>query len=509
MPVQFEKWTRTGQTQRKETPQGQPLNSFVWRGRQGEEQVDVGGSIWAPYSYDSQARNVRAANGSELQLLATEQLIRFNGIDVVPEQRWFIEVRQGNSWDSQTKGLSVLEHFENEASDGTRRSEFGNILARLSHPAAQNFDFEVHYTQGRGARVDTAVLFRHTSGPQTREVRFVQRFRGIVHTTWRSIWAMEPFSRNPDTWLTKAEPGVPAVPTTDPLQAGLPGGRQNRVIGVEFGDDPGIAFRWTYAESPLRTVTVTPSTEFPGTLDCEILWGPYTAVRGEWLRIFPDSWGATNIQSNTDDVNQSDGATTVKLNGSFGNTLYLTGLYDGDDRYIGFRWTPDLGGGSISSIDTDEGGTIINLYNQGDNNSLGSFAGPTLSAVDSADTSTWSNSNRPDQATLTTANTSVTPTTGDQSPSVQSSVEELCVTDGNTYGGTEGMSFVIEDAPPDAGCYWSAAADYNAPGVADDTELAISYTPAAGGTSTPRGLSWIHDGVNPQRANTLNGELET
>jgi hypothetical protein len=261
-------------------------------------------------------------------------------------------------------------------------------------------------------------------------------------------------------------------------------------VGIRFKD---IEFRWNYDEADLRTFQH--ETNPDSTHKLSILFGPYNVLANQWHEIMPDTWGATAVSGDSNDCQEEgygEGTTFyddgVAAQYDSGN-LWLDGSNEGSGwmRYVGLRWTPDLGSGAaIASIGP---GSEISLDNVGNENGSNTRS-VTTKAEDVGDSSVFSAANKPSGMGLTTADgeddpISIVPVLPDPLViGVDDIVNELCVTDSHTYNNSEGMSFVLEANDP-AEFNNSAHIGYDVGhATGSPATLKIIYTTAAGGRTT-------------------------
>lgn len=430
--------------------------NFRWRGACGERNYEISGKHHAYY----QQGDVLKVHGAEhnmrdddQQIVTSEQGILASAITIG------VEVFRNNSWQPIT--------VDRPTKDLVKPARFGCVCVEHAFPFAglrpsDRPTLKTYYETGRRSRMTFKLEF---SSPIAGLFRFRWKFRDAVGT----------------------------------LMSGY-GAHRDRVYsyGVDFGD---WNVRWHHHEGDERAVELA-----RGGLDTHIIMGPYNLAAGEQLVVFPDTYGPNDPESDAADGNEGvDGSWQTNGWDAFG-IIYLAGdSYDPGALHAGFSWTPNLGSGaSISSINA---GTQLDMINPGCNSSPASLSFDAF-CVDAATPAVFSGSNLPSAATATTGSADNTTTcgTGNYSVDMQAPINELCVTDGNTYSGTERIAIMLRQPTQATGGPWASLCDDT--GGTNPADLTIEYTPATGGPALAQGLHEPGRGINPQRVARLGGQLQ-
>jgi len=351
-------------------------NQFQWYTTVGDdENVDLGGDVFAPYVWDA-GTGVARFGRSELDISAGG-LMKFLGVARINRMDYTLEGDFGAGFvDANMGGVPVVGVTENEDHlliDLTFTGcEFSwqDVPGRLAQDGNMPVSFR---TQLRIQSGNTLRIAQYITSPIAHDIRI--RFENN---------GMDRFSGTEDkrdrvrSRKTRTNPDV----------------LEDYVAGTEIGN---MVVQWSQEEADLRTITVTAQGQ---KRNLEILMGPYSVQPGIELEIFPDTWAAGEISTDTDDGNEENvggGPPGTWSDTDDGDGYRVSGS---GTVYAGMRWDnmPAALAGA-SSIDT---GTKI-TFDCGWNGDGGPPWTWDWYGVEHADPATWGSSNLPSDHTWTTA----------------------------------------------------------------------------------------------------------
>lgn len=210
--------------------------------------------------------------------------------------------------------------------------------------------------------------------------------------------------------------------------------------------------------------------------------GEGTYTKGQEKIITPDTTGEASIAVEGDDGDELVDATWSDQGNAGDGNLYVDDDTAGNSNLaIGVGWRAIDLNTTSPGVDSIDAGTFVHCFNGGVNQNPGNIE-CTLRGDDSSG-AVWSSTNKPSTVTSTTANVTVTPTTGDQTLACEGIVSEWVVTDGLTYEGATGedMYLYLINVTAGAQDFWSGCQDYDGAGAGEETGLTIVYTPSAAG----------------------------
>jgi len=419
--------------------EGKP-NTFTWRSRIGEQNVDVtgDGSGFAPYVTEPDA--IRFGD-SRYEFLADGQGLKRLGQQIVSRSRLYVQRKQGNNWLDVPHGLPT----RNIVNDYPRE---GRCTAYLDFPGVQG------YAAGSRLQVGTEL------GGNDKQI-FGFRLRSSVSGTFRLEWVVEIPGNVGLSWITR--PTSLKDPT--PIR-----------IGGQVGP---LMIRWSREEAPFRNATV--EDDGHGGKILRIILGPYTLGALEWLTVYPDTWGTdVGIAATADDGTEFDGSWYP--DGGFEGDNIHQGVYTGSLLHWGTRWD----GITIAGTATIDN-AVIDLNRTGGS---GTGGAGTIRAWDHDNAPIFSGANVPSAVSKTTAGVSFTPSAGNgikTTGNLASVVQEIIDRAGWASGNAINFCCIYAGA----GTNYANFEDYIATGTAEP-ELTITYTPAGGGTAVPIGAIIHH-----------------
>jgi hypothetical protein len=435
-------WTRYGRRFHHQD-EGKP-NTFTLTTKIGEVNVDVhgDGSSFAPYVLAG--ASLRHGD-SECVFSDGWQEIKRLSQTLVSKSRLYVQRNIAGTWTDVPHGVPTRNVAHDYPSEG-------RCTAYLDFNGIQGY--------AAGARLQVGV---EVGGGDRQTYGF--RFRSPVAGTFRLEWVLEIPEDAALAWIE--------TPTshTDPTPIRV-GGR----IGQ-------TTIRWSRAEAPLRSATV--EIDGQGGRILHVWIGPYTVAAMEWLTIYPDTWGPTNIAADADDGDEAE-VGTWNPNGYYAGLIQLEAYPAWTIRWAGFRWNVTLPAG-ITSIDA---GTKIALPFVNDNLTP-EFCHWRCRAVESAAPAVWSTTSPGAVADWTEASTTGVGAAAAQDVDVQAIISELVVTNGYNYASGAYMNFGLQGETADDGFWWTVANDY---GSGTTAALSITYT-AGGGVTLTRFLSILGTGT--------------
>ena len=416
----------------------------VWSSRIGERNVDVNGdgSAFAPYALSG--GSLRHGD-AECSFESGWQTLRKLGQVLVSKSRIYIQRETSPGvWIDVPHGLPTFNLTHNYPSEG-------KCTAYLDFPNMQGYV--------AGARFQVGV---EVGGNDLEAYGF--RMRSPVAGTFRLEWVLEIPEDVNLAWIDA--PTSHSDPT--PIH-----------VGARVGS---TAIRWAHAEAPFRSATV--ESDGQGGKIVHLFLGPYPLAAMQWLAIYPDTWGPTNIAADEDDGDEDVGG-TWNANGHYPGVIQIE--MDNDlftIRWVGLRWNVTLPAGvtaigagtkiACPAIDDYDSATTLTLLTR---------------AVESATPAVWSTTKPSAVADWTEASNSREGVDGALDIDVQSIVSELVVTNGYNYASGAYMNFGVYGSAMTANGWWSAANDYGSGSLA---ALTIVYTPAAaGGLSIPVAMHYM------------------
>lgn len=426
----------------------------TWRGGVNENELLWGGAYHPFLQFGDQVRH----HNGRIDFNPNEQAVRDDdGQIICPQIRMRVEVDTGGgNWQSIGNPGTPTRNLVSEGDARNRR--FGEATVRLDFPYPSLLDSQRPLLQGF-----------YTVGRRSKTV-FGFRFRSPVAGRYRLVWRMGSITRD-----AQASDGVARR-----IRAG-PGphvGEGQRVIGLRFRD---LDIHWTWEEALYHTPVMT-ATGDPNTRHVDIVIGPATLAADEVWAVRPQTFGPTATTDAEEGSESEDDTAEWQANyWDGGNTGYLAGHDAGGNwsngpNFIVAGWLPDLDTVTpgVASIDT---GTEINAPNGGDNTGTPGNITARLYFNDAATPAVASGTNLPSNMvqTVEAEEGLITGSAVDQTWACRDCINELVVTDGNDYEGTQRMIAILEEQnPATTGAFYWNVADENS------IQLTIQYTAAGG-----------------------------
>jgi len=409
------RWDASGRTFTTGNP-----NQYIYKSEIGQKNIKLAGGTYAPYIWDEQNKIIKFANSS-IHLNGNKWEL-WDNAKKVHEIAFSPEIKKDGQWQKEYDSISDIRVEEIKTNGPTDYIELTYNLETTNQVST------ISLKVGGSANAQFAF---DTQAKQAGEYRLAIR---------------------------QDSAGLKPVYSSN---------NKSQLLGYQ---NPKSGFYWKWQENE----TTHYIEEKPNKLALLVNEDKYLA--GGKITTFPDQWGATAIQADADDGDETVTPTNVwNSNGVSGGRIYLVcdASFPSYIRYASFRWTPTITG-TVVSIDS---GTQIFLTNPGDNSSPTVITW-TLKAHELNDAPQWADSagNRPSDhwsVDMTTNNYSGTGQTGNLTQAVTDIVSELAVTDAYTYNGSKGMNFVFYTAYVGSGKWWSLSNDYGGTNLAT---LAIVYT---------------------------------
>ena len=277
-------------------------NQFQWGTTVGDdENVDLGGDVFAPYVWDA-GTGVARFGRSELDISAGG-LMKFLGVERINRMDYTLEGDFGAGFvDANMGGVPVISVTENEdhllidLTFDNCTFRWQDVPGRNAQDGNMPVDFRAQLRVGSGNSVRLA---QYITSPMAQDVRIRFEQKG-----------MDRFSGTEDSRPVTRKRKV----------GGDPDAREDYTAGVEIGN---MFLQWSEPESTLRTVTVTAQGQ---KRNLEILMGPYTLAANTELVIVPDTWSPGEVAADND-----DGTETIST-GAWDPDLDGDGWYAGHTR---------------------------------------------------------------------------------------------------------------------------------------------------------------------------------
>lgn len=295
--MQHLRWTKNGRIFSK-ADEGKP-DIFVWNGRVGEQNIDMGDGSFQPYHWDEANQTLRHSD-CECYFANGFQTIKRLGQTLVSRSRMFIQREVAGEWVDVPHGSPT----RNIAQD---YPEEGKCTAYLDFPDMQGY--------AQGARFQVGI----EAGRSQRQI-FGFRMRSPVAGHFRLEWVLDIPDKANIEWIE--EPVDLDDPNSPMIRIGIVVGKFNIV--------------WRKSEAPFRDVTIENDPQAGRIL--RIFFGPYDLTPMQWLAIYPDVWGPSAIAVDEDDgserTDQPWVINALNYGKRTGTTMYHTGVsfpYDGVD----------------------------------------------------------------------------------------------------------------------------------------------------------------------------------
>jgi len=404
--MQHLRWEKSGRTFTTENP-----NQFVYKSRIGQQNTPLDGGGFAPFLIDG----YKLIHGldSEFELAPDKQIIRKAGQILCSSFKFFVQANIGGEWVDQPHGVPTRNMRQGEVfrdrgwveNDEKCTGFLSFPDAYLSFGGNKPYDLNIGLEAGTEAKARIGFRFR---APRSGQVRFQAVLDGLqkLPTDWEWIWA-------------QYEPEK---------------GKEDRKIGVRLKD---LEWRWGYDEAPFRDITV--ETNPDETKKVTILFGPYDYSANEWLFVYPDTWGPTQIADNNNDCNELND-NTIQLDGldADGDMVGESATYYGD---IGWRW-PTVGVAPGVTIDDGCKVSCFQKYVGG-----GGVPDCIIKGVDEGDPDDWNTGTRPSQRDKVAATVNWTPSNNDETwqdtPELKTIIDDII--NGGSFSEDDALAIVVEE----------------------------------------------------------------
>jgi len=284
------KWESHGRTYTDDENSSKRMySSYV-----GERQTPDGLGSYFPYIFHSETNKIQyGLDSSSIEFASDKQILKRAADTICSSFKLYVEAYVGSSWVSQPHGVAERNFHQDEIfRDGGWETHEGKCTgflsfpdAHLSYGAENSYNLFVGLEAGNHRLARLGMRFRASdlSPASSGQIRFVIELDGIkkLPSDWEWI---EQYNEEED---------------------------ETRRVGIRVKD---FEWRWTWDEAPYRDIVKVDNPD--DTMKIQVIMGPYNYDEGDWLTIYPDTWGATEasddcFQQNSDYYDNSS------------NTLYV------------------------------------------------------------------------------------------------------------------------------------------------------------------------------------------